>query len=82
MSDVLTVVRMRCTIPLLLWMLCAAPVQLRAAVFNVAAYGAKGDAAAVNTAAIQKAIDAAAKAPSGVVVFVPGTYLTGALFVK
>jgi hypothetical protein len=55
---------------------------VRAAAFDVAAYGAKGDGTTVNTAAIQKAIDAAAKAGNGVVVFQPGVYLSGALFLK
>ena len=36
----------------------------------------------MDTAAIQKAIDAAAKAGDGVVVFKPGVYLSGALFLK
>jgi polygalacturonase len=62
--------------------LCMAPAQLRAAVFDVAAYGAKGDGKTVNTVAIQKAIAAAAKAGNGVVVFKPGVYLSGALFLK
>lgn len=52
-----------------------------AAEFQVADYGAKGDGATVDTASIQKAIDAAAHA-SGTVVFKPGVYLSGALFVK
>jgi polygalacturonase len=49
--------------------------------FHAADYGAKGDAATVNTTAIQKAIDAASKS-GGTVVFGPGVYLTGALFLK
>jgi polygalacturonase len=62
--------------------LCTVPAPVRAAAFDVAAYGAKGDGSTVNTAAIQKAIDAAAKAGDGVVVFQPGVYLSGALFLK
>jgi len=58
----------------------AASALATAADFHVSDFGAKpGDA--VNTAAIQKAIDAAAKA-HGTVVFAPGTYITGALFLK
>jgi polygalacturonase len=52
-----------------------------AADFPAGRYGAKPDGKTVNTAAIQSAIDAAAKA-KGTVVFEPGVYLTGALFVK
>src|SRR5437868_1571914 len=52
-----------------------------AADFNVARYGANGDGVTKNTAAIQNAIDAAAK-EHGTVVFPAGTYLTGAVFVK
>jgi polygalacturonase len=52
-----------------------------AADFSVASYGARGDGSTMNTAAIQKAIDAAAK-KGGTVVFPAGTYLTGSLFVK
>jgi polygalacturonase len=44
-------------------------------------YGAKPDSATPNTAAIQKAIDAAAKS-GGTVTLKPGTYLTGSLFLK
>ncbi len=52
-----------------------------AADFNVRDYGARGDGSTANTAAIQQAIDAAAK-EGGTVVFPAGTYLTGAIFVK
>ena len=55
--------------------------QLSAAEFPVARYGAKRDGKTVDTAAIQAAIDAAAKS-KGTVVLAPGTYLTGALFLK
>jgi polygalacturonase len=44
-------------------------------------YGAKGDGLTLNTASIQKAIDAAAKS-GGTVSFKPGSYLTGSLFLK
>jgi polygalacturonase len=52
-----------------------------AADFDAARYGARGDGVTLNTSAIQRAIDAAA-GKHGTVVFRPGTYLTGAIFVK
>jgi polygalacturonase len=53
-----------------------------AAEFRAADYGARGDGKTVDTAAIQKAVDAAAMAGNGTVTFKPGVYLSGALFLK
>jgi polygalacturonase len=57
--------------------------------FNVADYGAAGDAVTDDTAAIQAAIDAAAAVGGGIVICPPGTYLVseystthGCLFLK
>ena len=56
---------------------------LPAAEFNVSDYGAKADGRTICTAAIQRAIDAAASAgASNVVTFPAGTFLSGAVFVK
>ncbi|WP_222950595.1 glycoside hydrolase family 28 protein [Sphingomonas sp. JC676] len=49
--------------------------------FDAASFGAVGNGQTLSTRAIQAAIDAAAKA-GGRVTLPPGTYLTGALFVK
>ncbi|QIL77687.1 glycoside hydrolase family 28 protein [Hymenobacter sp. HDW8] len=49
--------------------------------FAAATYGVVGDGKTLNTKAIQKAIDAAAK-NGGVVTFEPGQYLTGSIFLK
>ncbi|HEX8293513.1 MAG TPA: glycosyl hydrolase family 28 protein [Pyrinomonadaceae bacterium] len=51
-------------------------------VFTAEAYGAVGDGQANSTKAIQRAIDACARAGGGVVSFKPGEYVTGALFIK
>jgi polygalacturonase len=59
--------------------LLAAP--LHAADISANSFGAKGDGTSVNTQAIQKALDAAAKT-HGTVAFQRGVYLTGAIFVK
>jgi polygalacturonase len=50
--------------------------------FSVAKYGAKADGVTLATAAIQNAIDAAAAAHGGTVIFPAGMYRTGAVFVK
>jgi polygalacturonase len=58
----------------------AAPAKLP--VFRVNNYGAKPDGKTLDTHAIQAALDAAGKAGHAIVTFAPGTYLTGAIFVK
>ncbi len=50
--------------------------------FQVADYGAKGDGVTLDTAAIQRTLDAASQAGGGTIVFKPGVYLTGSIFVK
>lgn len=52
------------------------------AVFSVNDFGAVADASSVCTSSIQKAIDACAKKGGGVVVFKPGTYVSGSIFLK
>ena len=51
--------------------------------YDVRAFGAKGDGATVNTAAIQRAIDTVTKNGGGRLLFpAPGKYLTGTIFLK
>lgn len=51
-------------------------------IFSVNQYGAKADGETLNTKAIQAAIDACAAKGGGVVSFLPGDYVTGAIFLK
>ena len=53
-----------------------------AATFDVSAFGAASDGVTKDTAAIQRAIDAAAGAGGGTVEIGAGTYLSGSLFLK
>ena len=50
--------------------------------FAVRAFGAAGDGKAIDTDAINKAIDAAVKAGGGTVVFHAGTYLAGSIHLQ
>jgi polygalacturonase len=51
-------------------------------VFSIRDYGAMGDGATLDTNAIQKTIDACAQDGGGLVLFPPGTYLSGTLHLK
>lgn len=51
-------------------------------VFLVNDFGAKSDTAVVSTKAIQAAIDKCAAAGGGLVTFLPGTYVSGSIFIK
>ena len=62
--------------------LAGASAAVPPAVFDVRAFGAVGDGVAKDTAAIQRAIDAAEKAGGGTVELPAGTYLSGSLFLK
>ena len=50
--------------------------------FNVMDYGAVGDGTTLNTAAMQKAVDACAEAGGGRVVVPGGVFLSGPIFLK
>jgi len=69
-------------IALLALLLATSPLAFSAAkTYVVNDFGAIGDGKTLETAALQKALDAAA-ATGGTVTLKPGTYLTGSLFVK
>lgn len=51
-------------------------------VYNVTAFGAKGDSLTMNTSAIQAAINACSEKGGGIVTFNEGSYITGSLFIK
>jgi len=51
-------------------------------IYDVTSYDAKGDGATLSTKAIQAAIDAAAAQGGGEVLFPPGSFLTGTLYLK
>jgi polygalacturonase len=53
-----------------------------AAATNVRDFGAKGDGSSKDTAAIQAAIDAAAKSGGGTVTLPPGRYLSGSIHLR
>lgn len=61
---------------------CPALVKSPKAVFSVRAFGAKGDGVTKDTAAIQRAIDAAHAAGGGTVELGEGTYLSGSIFLR
>jgi hypothetical protein len=60
----------------------AAPLCTAAQPFDIRQFGATGNGKARDTAAIQKAIDAASAAGGGTVVFPRGTYLSGSIQLK
>ncbi|MBZ5625489.1 MAG: glycoside hydrolase family 28 protein, partial [Acidobacteriia bacterium] len=63
----------------LILLLCILPAGIHAAVFDVAAFGARGDGQTPAREAINKAVEAASAAGGGTVYFPAGTYLTGSI---
>jgi hypothetical protein len=79
--------QLKCSIPALLLILawlCAQPLSAQTSlpVFNVKTYGATGRKADGAQTAIQKAIDACAKAGGGTVYLPPGDYTSGTLHLR
>lgn len=60
----------------------AKAITFKKTTFNVTKYGAVNDGKTLNTKAIQQAIDDCAAKGGGVVIFSPGKYLTGSVFIK
>ncbi len=60
----------------------AEPLERSTTDYNVRAFGATGDGVRLDTAAIQKAVDACSARGGGIVVVPPGKYLCGTLFLK
>jgi polygalacturonase len=54
----------------------------QAKIFNTADYGVRSDTNTISTTGIQKAIDDCAAKGGGVVIFKPGIYVTGSVFIK
>ncbi len=66
----------------LLFLVGCATVRVTAAPFDVKSFGATGDGRAIDTAAINQAIDAAAAAGGGTVEFPAGNYLSYSIHLK
>ncbi|MFO0927601.1 MAG: glycosyl hydrolase family 28-related protein [Gemmataceae bacterium] len=67
---------------LLVGLLLAGSMASAAGVFNVRDHGAKGDGKSLDTAAINKAVEACAAGGGGKVVLPPGKYLSGTVRLK
>jgi polygalacturonase len=67
---------------LVAWLVVANGQDSRPTVFDVRAFGATGDGKTVDTAAVNKAIDAAAAAGGGTVRFPAGSYLSFSIHLK
>src|SRR5512139_3446696 len=57
-------------------------VQTQGSLFNVRSYGAAGDGKQLDSPAIDRAIEACAKAGGGTVYLPAGTYLSGSIHMK
>lgn len=56
--------------------------ELKPGIFDVRAHGAMGDGVTLDTPAIEAALDAAAKAGGGQVLFPPGRYISGTIHLR
>ena len=71
-----------CALGAAAWAMLAGCTTVAPVDFNVRGFGAKGDGAAKDTAAIQRAVDAAHAAGGGRVTLPAGTYLSGTVWLK